>query len=838
MKFELKDFQEERGRELIEELGASHDEYECRGKLQAVVFSSPTGSGKTITLASVLENLFRGCEGNPARPHSRVLWTSDSPELNSQSRDKLFRACDHFKYSDLEVVDAGFDAQYLPAGKVCFINTQLLGKDKKLTQHGDGRTYTFWQTIENTVKDYPSDTLLVIDEAHRGMGVSKKERNKRTTIIRKFIEGSPSDDLSPVPVVLGMSATTKRFDEILASSGRTTRKVEITPAEVKSSGLLKDKLIVMNPKGDVDGDMTLLEEAAKKWKQFEDLWKNYCESEKEEMVRPVLVVQVEDGVDHEDEDQRVLTKTNLSQVVQVLSRTIGPFGQGALVHCFDASKEIDVGGEKIRRVDASRIQDDETARVVFFKTALSTGWDCPRAEVMMSFRKAVDHTLIAQLIGRMIRTPLARRIESDEVLNTVNLYLPHYNEQSLNTIINELKNPEAEDRSPTEVEAKTVTYERNPNLKNIFTELEKLPTYNISRLRPLLPVKRLLRYASLLTLKDRIDMDAYENSKQLLVDYLVSARNEKRAEDKNWSKVVEEGGEIDVAVSAIDLADLGQPSHLETVRMKLTHENVHRLFASCGRYLAPGEGLEDAFWRRAHNKNEPDTARLELYALVRDPKVMDSLNAVADKAFKKLHEKNQSAVRKLEERSRVKYREITDRTGKAECHEWELPHRIVERDIGKAWEKHIFCDEEGNFKADLNSWETAVVNAEQKRADFVGWLRNRERANWALEIPYEHGGERSFYPDFFIVRKAGDDLVFDIVEPHRPAEDDTYAKAKGMAQFARDHGVQFGRLLMIKIHGPKGSEVISYFDVNDPNTRKKALELRSNNEVQFLYGKE
>lgn len=280
---------------------------------------------------------------------------------------------------------------------------------------------------------------------------------------------------------------------------------------------------------------------------------------------------------------------------------------------------------------------------------------------------------------------------------------------------------------------------------------------------------------------------------------------------------------------------LGEPRHVETVRMKLTTENVYRLFASCGRYLAPGEGLEDAFWRQAHDREEPDRARLELYALVRDAKVIDGLNAVANKAFEKLRSGTQIAIRKLEERSRIKYHEITDRTGKAECHELELPDRIVERDEGETWEKHLFCDEDGNFKADLNSWETAVVNAEQAREDFVGWLRNRERAYWALEIPYEYGGEHSFYPDFVIVRKVGDDLVFDIVEPHRPSEDDTYAKAKGLAQYARDHGSHFGRLLMSKVNGPKGSEVISSFDVNDPDTREKVLVLRSNEEVQGLY---
>ena len=64
-------------------------------------------------------------------------------------------------------------------------------------------------------------------------------------------------------------------------------------------------------------------------------------------------------------------------------------------------------------------QQDMRLRVVLFKLSLNTGWDCPRAEVMMSFRAAADATYIAQLVGRMVRTPLARRIVDVESLNTV-----------------------------------------------------------------------------------------------------------------------------------------------------------------------------------------------------------------------------------------------------------------------------------------------------------------------------------------------------------------------------------------------------------------------------------
>ena len=75
-----------------------------------------------------------------------------------------------------------------------------------------------------------------------------------------------------------------------------------------------------------------------------------------------------------------------------------------------------MGGLKIHHVDASDIADNKKIRVVFFKENLSTGWDCPRAETMMSFRHAQDATYIAQLLGRMIRTPLQSHIKVDETL--------------------------------------------------------------------------------------------------------------------------------------------------------------------------------------------------------------------------------------------------------------------------------------------------------------------------------------------------------------------------------------------------------------------------------------
>lgn len=182
---------------------------------------------------------------------------------------------------------------------------------------------------------------------------------------------------------------------MLEGAQRITRPVDVTAEDVRESGLIKDRIILDIAEDDQPVDWTLLRDAAQRTIEYAKQWKRYCKAQAiSPPVEPVLVVQVEDGT------KTTLTRTDLSRTVDVLEKVYGRFGEGELAHCFQAEEDIIAGGYSIRKIDASKIQGDAAVRVVFFKMALTTGWDCPRAEVMMSFRKAADHTLIAQLVGR------------------------------------------------------------------------------------------------------------------------------------------------------------------------------------------------------------------------------------------------------------------------------------------------------------------------------------------------------------------------------------------------------------------------------------------------------
>ena len=137
----------------------------------------------------------------------------------------------------------------------------------------------------------------------------------------------------------------------------------------------------------------------------------------------------------------------------------------------------------------------------------------------MSFRRAADHTLIAQLVGRMVRTPLARRVEDDEFLGSVALFLPHYDEDGLKAIVEKLEDPDT--GSPVKVERKAdlAIYGRAKDKSTCSMRWRRFPRtcWTTPAGRPTRVA--LLSLARKLTM-DGIDAEAWAEAKTLAVETL------------------------------------------------------------------------------------------------------------------------------------------------------------------------------------------------------------------------------------------------------------------------------------------------------------------------------
>lgn len=300
--------------------------------------------------------------------------------------------------------------------------------------HKQSEQYGKGQTIENTARLKNDRLYFIIDEAHRGM--QGRQAGTATTIMQRFIKGSEEHKLSPIPVVIGMSATAERFDALVGKGTNSTlHKVVVSPTQVRQSGLLKDRIVITYPEDPTKhSDMAVLQAATDEWMDKCKHWYQYTYEQHYSNVNPVFVIQVCAGSGNKISD------TDLDDVIAKIEERMGDtFKENEVVHTFGSTGTITVHGLSIPHVEPSEIADDRRIRVVMFKENLSTGWDCPRAETMMSFRKAEDATYIAQLLGRMVRTPLQCHVVVDDSLNDVRLFLPYFNQDTVKNVIDELQ---------------------------------------------------------------------------------------------------------------------------------------------------------------------------------------------------------------------------------------------------------------------------------------------------------------------------------------------------------------------------------------------------------------
>ena len=438
MKVELFTFQKRALADLRLKIGEAIGGYQRTHSNQVISFTAPTGAGKTIIMASLIESVYFGDVDYQEQPEAIFIWLSDSPQLNEQSKIKIDLKADRIRLGQcITISEDSFDQEILDDGHIYFLNTQKLGKSSNLTKHSDDRQYTIWETLANTARAKSDHLYVIIDEAHRGM--QGREAGRATTIMQKFLKGSPEDGLDAMPVVIGMSATSARFNALVQGTTSTTQYVIVTTDEVRASGLLKDRIVISYPEeNNGNKDMAVLQAAADEWKDKWEHWYQYCYEQHYAYVNPILVIQVQNGTGSQ------ISATDLDDCVAKVEERCGiKFQEGEVVHTFGQTNSVlTINGLNVPYVEPSAIAENKKIKVVFFKESLSTGWDCPRAETMMSFRHATDATYIAQLLGRMIRTPMQMHIQVDDTLNDVHLYLPYFNADTVSDVVKELQNAE------------------------------------------------------------------------------------------------------------------------------------------------------------------------------------------------------------------------------------------------------------------------------------------------------------------------------------------------------------------------------------------------------------
>lgn len=325
---------------------------------QTVVMKAPTGSGKTIMLVDYVDRYLTNVSSNTA-----FIWLCPGKgDLEEQSREKMR------KFAPGRATQNLFDALLhgFAPGSTTFINWELVTK-KGNTAIRDSERKNMFDHIADSHRN-GMEFIVIIDEEH------SNNTAKAKTIIDAFAAKH----------IVRVSAT--------ALENKRYEYFEIDEVDVIGAGLITKALYVNEGITDnleiTDDYDYLLDLADAKRKaiaaRYQSIGKN---------IRPLVLIQFPNG----QPETIVAVEKKLE----------------ALGYTYDNGMVSKWMSENKKDLPDNLTDNDAIPVFLLMKQAISTGWDCPRAKILVKLREGMSESFEIQTIGRIRRMPEATHYEDD-----------------------------------------------------------------------------------------------------------------------------------------------------------------------------------------------------------------------------------------------------------------------------------------------------------------------------------------------------------------------------------------------------------------------------------------
>lgn len=366
-----------------------------------VDFKAPTGSGKTFMATHFISSLIERNIGDQfvfviATPSSSDLPLFFEQKINQYKKDLPFS---NFDVEYIESPSSSKDDRTESTPKLIpqINKVYIFGK----STFGKGRIYTERNIIEDFVqmiRDRNIKLIYIRDEAHIGGRTTNDDETKRF------------EDLMQrnAHFVINMTATPNYNSDSMKVIMKESWLND--PKQNDNKWLLKTKLTPLLNKDISDDD--LLIDAINKFKVIKS---EYRELENNGvLIRPAMLIQVDNEPTRKDE------KENFLQSLVKIKRTLSESGLSWVQYFGDSDKDSDrVFKERFTLDEITKIDNDTD--VVIFKIGPSTGWDIPRACVLLQLRNVSSNTLNTQTIGRIKRNPFPN-LERNDITDKYYVY--------------------------------------------------------------------------------------------------------------------------------------------------------------------------------------------------------------------------------------------------------------------------------------------------------------------------------------------------------------------------------------------------------------------------------
>lgn len=750
MAFNLLKFQ----KEAVEELTSAFLKlWKKQGKQLPLVFKSPTGSGKTLTVA----NFMKGLNHLPQWNVDKVfIWITFSDDLAMQSKDKFRIYFENTLENNLLTVN-DINRGKLYENDIIFLNWQKVVQDNATTRKlklrkpkdplavKESGKY-FEDVIESTKKD-GREIIMVIDEAHT---------HKATELAQGII-----DFIDP-KIILHITATPREKD--VAQAAMIGGFVQVDREKVVDEGLIKEKIFIQTEeelqrhKGQ-DMDEALLRLGIEK---REELKKEFQKLGKD--INPLMLIQLP------NDDNSLIEKGDKTKE-EVVTGLLNKMG----------IKEKSVAKWFDNHPRPFGLEDgDDKHDFLIFKQAAGTGWDCPRACVLVMFREIKSKTFYTQTVGRILRMP-EPHLKNDYKSNP-NLRIGH--------LYTNYKRSEIELPDIKRNEIPTQFANRKEGIKNV-----KIQSAYISRI-------------------DYGDIPASYKFQQSFVnsvnEYFGITKNdilgkaEKKLEKagidlsrKLMNKVVADAKFDDFDQIAYDFAKRGIDVELEMstndvektfnylclqllkeqTDKKAKYTNVARawgVFKSAIRIWFQSVLSKDSdYYYRVFVKDIQKEAGSKFRPAI--TKALIDFKPIAQKILKE-------KIKKEEEKEAPVF-EILDKYSFTEDYE-EIPQKLSALD--KCFLLKDYAGKENEVKF--------INYIDKKNAKIEWWFKNGNKGKDYFAIKYfntEDNKDDLFYPDWIIKFKNGKIGIFDTKKGRTAAEQETADKAKALSYKLKELGKNY-----------------------------------------------
>ena len=688
------------------------------GDRHTLVFKAPTGAGKTVMASELLLRLNAELRDRTDVPCKEVAYIWIAPnKLHEQSYFKMrsfFTEGQELHPVIFDDLDHSAEG-YIHPGEILFVNWESINKDNAVMIRDTEQGASLYDLTRRTQEEQHVPIIVIIDEEHMFAGKLTNKTEKVLSHINPKVE-------------IRISATPETRGELQVS---VPREAVVREGMIKQGVVLNPALQFNDPNGSLNQHLVHL--ALKKREELAEAYRKIGVN-----VNPLLLIQLPNDKDKMDKDDDTIKEevTLYLDTIKNINTT-----NGKLAVWLSNEKENLDGIE----------QPDNLTEVLLFKQAIALGWDCPRAAVLLIFRKIESFTFTAQTVGRILRMPEQHFYEDDR-LNWGYVYT------NLSKDIIQIVQDDMDYMS-------NIHAVRREHLSNVVLRSEYCERPAIARKRLGPDFKKVLakvfeeilfvknRQLSLFTIDDLEgnadddDADAVES---------IYAKNRKACEDKITFRVRSIG--VDLIEDVNITGEIGETHVDKKARYVRTMQELNNSYnAFCAKCIgskfekvsvttlafALKELMEDLF-----ELFETDAVKVILYHSNR-PVFADLIDRALNRYLKILEARQQKQDEKY-----------------FKTYDWEVP---VERLYKE--ENHRIKDEVRDH-ALLPFVELKNASKPEERfeaflesnKDYIDWwYKNGDagRQHYAISYENKEGKKSLFYVDFVIRMKSGQVFLFD-----------------------------------------------------------------------------